>query len=61
MSARPISQAKDRDLPASLAALRRAAAAARETAARTGTAVVVVRNQKVVRLSGPALGPTREH
>ncbi|WP_234193691.1 MULTISPECIES: hypothetical protein [Pseudacidovorax] len=61
MSARPISQAKDRDLPASLAALRRAAAAARETAARTGTAVVVVRNQKVVRLSGPALSPTREH
>lgn len=61
MSARPISQAKDRDLPASLAALRRAAAAARETAARTGTAVVVVRNKKVVRLTGPALRPTPEH
>lgn len=60
VSARPISQARDRDLPASLAALRRAAAAARETAARTGTAIVIVRDRKMVRVAGPALQPSRE-
>ena len=43
----PVSQAKDADLRLSQAALERAAQRARETAARTGTALVVARDGKV--------------
>ena len=40
-----LSQAKDKDLPASLIAMRRAARAARVTAVRTEPAIVVLRDQ----------------
>jgi len=55
MKPRDISEAKNPDLPASLTAMRRAAAAARETAIRTGTAIVVVRDGKPVRIPAAQL------
>ena len=50
MSPKPISEAKDPDLRASLVAMRRAAKLARETAIRTDTELVVVKNGKLVRI-----------
>jgi hypothetical protein len=50
MNPKPIEQAKDPDLPASLVALRRAAQRAREVAIRTGTRLVVARNGEWVRI-----------
>ena len=50
-----LSQAKDKDLPASLIALQRAARAARETAVRTGTAIVVQRDRAAVRITAEEL------
>ena len=55
MTREQISQAKDKDLPASLIALQRAALAARQIAVSTGTAIVVVRNEKVVRITAEEL------
>ena len=46
-----LSQAKDKDLPASLIAMRRAARAARVTAVRAETAIVVLRDKKPLRIS----------
>jgi len=48
-------QAKDKDLPASLIALRRAARTAREIAVSTGTAIVVQRGDKLVRITADEL------
>lgn len=48
MSARDISQAKNPDLRASLAALRRAAELARQTAIQTGTDLVIVSDGRLV-------------
>ncbi len=50
MSAKDISTAKNPDLRASLAALQRAAALARETAIQTNTNIVIEENGKVVRI-----------
>jgi len=50
MNPKPIEQAHNPDLPASLVALRRAARHAREVAIRTGTRLVVVQNGKLVRV-----------
>ena len=50
-----LSQAKDKDLPASLIAMRRAGRLAREQAMRTNTAIVVLRNQKPVRVTAEEL------
>ncbi|MDQ0014331.1 hypothetical protein J2W23_002722 [Variovorax boronicumulans] len=50
-----LSQAKDKDLPASLIAIQRAARAAREAAVRTNTAIVVQRGQKLVRITADEL------
>lgn len=50
-----LSQAKDKDLPASLIALRRAARMAREQAVRTDTAIVVMRDRVAVRVSAEEL------
>ena len=50
-----LSQAKDRDLPASLIAIRRAARMAREQAVRTDTAIIVFRNKKPVRVTAAEL------
>lgn len=47
--------AKDKDLPASLAAMRRAARMARELAVRTDTAIVVMRNHQAVRITADEL------
>ena len=50
-----LSQAKDKDLAASLIAMRRAARMAREQAVRTETAIVVIRNEKPVRVTAEEL------
>ena len=50
-----LSQAKDKDLPASLIAMRRAARDARVTAVRTETAIVVLRDHKPLRISADEL------
>jgi len=55
MNGNSLAQAKDKDLPASLVAMRRAAMAAREAAVRTGTAIVVQRDQKPVRITAEEL------
>jgi len=55
MNQKPISEARDPDLPASLIAMRRAAQMAREQAVRTGTAIIVVRDQKLVRVEADEL------
>lgn len=55
MNKSELSQAKDKDLPASLIALRRAARAARETAVRTDTAIILVRDGKLVHVTADEL------
>jgi hypothetical protein len=55
MTQAPLSQAKDKDLPASLVALRRAARMAREQAVRTDTAIVVIRDRMPVRVTAEEL------
>jgi len=50
-----ISQAKDKDLAASLAAMQRAARAARELAVRTNTAIIIMRDGKIVRVTADEL------
>lgn len=50
-----LSQARDKDLPASLIAMRRAARMAREQAVRTDAAIVVLRNQEPVRVTAEEL------
>lgn len=55
MNREQISQAKDKDLPASLIAMQRAARAAREIAISTGTAIIVVRDAKPVRITAEEL------
>lgn len=49
MTQRKLNLAKDKDLATSLVAMRRAAVLARKQAVQTDTAVVVVRNQEIVR------------
>ena len=48
-------EAKDKDLAASLIAIRRAAQQAREAAVRTNTAIVVQRGGKPVRITAEEL------
>jgi hypothetical protein len=55
MNGREISQAKDKDRAGSLAAMLRAARAARELAVRTETAIVVLRVDRPVRITAEAL------
>ena len=55
MNGREISQAKDKDRAGSLAAMLRAARAARELAVRTETAIVVLRDDRPVRITAEAL------
>jgi len=55
---KPITEAKDPDLRASVAAMRRAAALARETAIRTDTDLVVVKNGQLVRIPAEVLRTT---
>ncbi len=51
MNQQELDKAKNQDLPASLTAMRRAARMARELAVRTGTSIVVMKGDRVVRIS----------
>lgn len=55
MKTKDITQAKDPVLRGSLNALRRAAAAARQLAIQTDTALVIVKDGQLLRLSAKAL------
>ncbi|MEX8496678.1 hypothetical protein [Leptothrix ochracea] len=55
MTQQELSQAKDLDLRTSLQAMLRAAELARKTAMQTGTDIVIVENQQIVRLSAHKL------
>lgn len=55
MTAQELDKARSTDLRASLAALRRAARQARQLAVQTQTAIVIVRNGKLVRISADEL------
>jgi hypothetical protein len=55
MTREEIGKAKDKDLAASLDAMRRAAQMAREQAIRTDTAIVVTRDQRLVRVTADEL------
>ena len=55
MNPTDIREAKDKDLPASMAALQRAALAARETAIQTDTGIVIQREGKLVRIPASEL------
>ena len=48
MTQHELAKAKDQDLMASLAAMKRAAALARQVAMQTGTAIVVSKDEKIV-------------
>lgn len=50
MNTKDISEAKDPDLRASVAAMQRAAELARKTAIQTGTDLIVVRDGKLIRI-----------
>jgi len=55
MKPQDLSKARNPDLRASLAAMLRAAELARQTALQTGTAIVVVREGKLVRITAEEL------
>lgn len=56
-----ISMARDQDLFASIAAMKRAAALARLVAVQTGTAIVVSKNEKIVRRTAAELQAESQH
>lgn len=51
MTQQELNTAKDKDLITSLAAMKRAAALARKQAVDTGTAIILQKQQKIVRLT----------
>lgn len=55
MTQQELSKAKNPDLRASLAAMRRAAQMARQTALQTNTAIVVVKDGKLLRIPAEQL------
>ena len=55
MTQSELDKAKDKDLPASIAAMKRAAAMARKVAMQTDTAIVVMQDNKLVRLTAAQL------
>lgn len=55
MKAKDISEAKDPDVRASMAALQRASLLARQTAIQTGTHLVIVKDAQLVRISAEEL------
>lgn len=55
MKTQDISEAKDKDLRASMAALQRAALAARKTAIQMDTGIVIQREGKLVRIPASEL------
>ena len=60
MTQQELSKAKNPDLRASLAAMRRAAQMARSTAIQTDTEIVIVRDGKPVRVSAEELREERQ-
>jgi hypothetical protein len=60
MRPQELSKAKNPDLRASLAAMRRAAELARQTALQTNTAIVIVRDGKTVRVTADELRGERK-
>ena len=58
MTSDELSKAKDKDLPASLVAIQRAAKSARELAMRTNTAIIVMRHGRPVRITADELRKT---
>ncbi|MDP2432960.1 MAG: hypothetical protein Q8O33_13130 [Pseudomonadota bacterium] len=61
MTQHELAQAKDPDLRASLAAIHRAADLARKTALQTDTGIVIVRDEKLVRISAEQLRHESQH
>lgn len=55
MTMKNIQEAKDPDLRASIAAMKRAAEAARKTAIQTGTDLIVVKDGKLTRIPAQVL------
>jgi hypothetical protein len=55
MTMKSIQEAKDPDLRASVAAMNRAAEAARQTAIQTGTDLIIMKNGKLTRIHADAL------
>lgn len=55
MKGEDIAKAKDPDLRASLAAMRRAASVARKTAIQTETSLVIVKDEQLLRISAEEL------
>lgn len=55
MTQQELFQAKDPDLIASLGAMKRAAALARKVAMQTDTGIVLVKDQRIVRVSAEEL------
>lgn len=58
MKLNELSQAKDPDLIASVAAMKQAAAMLRQAAIQTGTAIVVYEDQKIIRRTAAELQAT---
>lgn len=55
MTAQELALAKDKDLVASLQAIKRAADLARKQAIQTGTEIVIMRDQQIVHVSAEQL------
>jgi imidazolonepropionase-like amidohydrolase len=55
MNEKDLHLARNKDIPGSLAAMKRAAVMARELAVQTNTAIVVVRDGKIVRITADEL------
>jgi hypothetical protein len=55
MTEQELSKAKDKNLAGALAAMRRAARMARELAVRTGTAIIQLKDGKLVRVTADEL------
>jgi len=55
MTQQELGKAKDKDIVASLAAMRRAARMARELAVHTNTAIVVIKDKRPVRVTADDL------
>ena len=55
MNESELSKAKDQDLISSVEAMKRAAALARQVAVQTGTAIVVSKDEKIVRRTAAEL------
>jgi hypothetical protein len=60
VNTKDISQAKDPDLRASVAAMHRAAELARETAIRTDTGIVVRKNGRLIHIPAHVLREARD-